>query len=256
MKDVMIYNRDGSVATSLYKGSYYKVPTILGCPVVLPSHIDRGTDGETSCHYHVDYRFEWPGFDNPRQVDYDKKILYGPAEVFGYNNYLKPPTILDNGQPITYEILECNNVYANPTGSIFESLCLLYWQLGTLESKDGYCVHHHTKLNQTGNCLTCPAHGMKFRKNGSPRYKAPFFLKFGDCNAQIIPLDMNEVMKIDMKEFHRVLNLRLIDSRQSVIATTTYEIPRGKGQHVINLKIWPTNAYSAPFQILPESCRT
>lgn len=232
----MIKNLDGNEAVEIIPGQKYLVPTIGGYNVVLPSHIDEGTDGPTSRHYHVDTRFDMPSIVG-READLIDPRTQQRAHIEDRSTV---PTLLDDGRPIVYRKRKAAHSYSLK-GSVFTSHCWLYYHLGELVAQDGHCVHHRTPLlrEQNNPCLTCPAHGMKYNLDGTPYYKAPFFIEIAGNKGQLsIP---KCTIEID-KPFSDITLITLIDSLGQKISSMFLDTPApsaGVGDLLkLNLDIW------------------
>ena len=173
---------DGNRCLSVIAGNEYMVPCVLGIPIIVPSHIDEGPEGQTSRHWHVDDRF------GDYEIPYEL-CSKETQESFsmGESNKLRTATIRDDGQEVVLERLVAKKNKIIPSGELFTSLCWLYNNLGHIEANNKHCAHHHTPLVDQDNCLYCPAHGLKYNQDGSPKYKAPFYLsvRYIDSNHDI-----------------------------------------------------------------------
>lgn len=166
-----VMDLDGRPVRTVEEGREYLVPCVYGIPVITPSHIDEGNEGQTSRHWHTDDRFGNVGRDTEfwSQVDRDDfGMIHGDS--------LRASIIKDNGEEIALEKMKAVKSEMWPSGGVFSSVCWLYEHYGTRTSKDGYCTHHRTPMAIQGGCYECPAHGLKFKLDGSPRYQAPFYI--------------------------------------------------------------------------------
>lgn len=173
---------DGSYPSSIIEGADYLVPCVFGIPVICPSHVDDGAEGPTGRHWHTDDRFgtvrrEFEFWHPDTQTE--MKMLDG--------DYLRSDILGDSGQLVVMERKTAAKSVMYPSGSVFSSLVWLYHTLGKENAKDNHCAHHRTPLVEQDGCLTCPAHGLKYKHDGSPRYNAPFFLstRYIDWDNQI-----------------------------------------------------------------------
>lgn len=163
---------DGQPVMSVTEGTDYLVPCVFGIPVICPSHVDQGTDGPTSRHWHTDDRFDGSSQDYKWWAKQTRKrFAMLPSDS------VRTDIVADEGQPVVMERKTAVKNSLRPSGAVWTSVAWLLEQLGDKPAVDGHCVHHHTALVDTGDCLTCPAHGLKYRKDGQPLYTPPFFVK-------------------------------------------------------------------------------
>lgn len=162
---------DGIQVSSIVEGQDYLVPCVFGIPVVCPSHIDEGTEGPTKRHWHTDDRFG----DIGRNFEYWSTSTRKELRMY-VGDAIKTDIIRDDGQPITMEQKTSQKTVIRPSGGAFTSQVWLYHNLGHQNAKDGHCVHHSTPLVRQDGCSVCPAHGLQYNSDGTPRYKAPFFI--------------------------------------------------------------------------------
>lgn len=179
---MQVTNLDGAPVLSVTEGDNYLVPCVFGIPIICPSHVDEGTDGPTSRHWHTDDRF-----GNVRRVfefwhpDTQTEMNMNEGDL------IKSDILKDDGQQVAMERKTATKSVIYPSGGNFTSIVWLYHTLGKENAKDNHCAHHRTPLIEQDDCLTCPAHGLKYKHDGSPRYKAPFFLstRYIDWDNQI-----------------------------------------------------------------------
>lgn len=162
---------DGVPVMSVTKDEDYLVPCVFGIPVICPSHIDEGTDGPTSRHWHVDDRFG----------ETSRGIKFWATKDRQHFNMLdgdkiRTDIVKDNEQLVQMERMTATKNVIRPSGGVWTTVVWLYYKFGHLPSTDGRCVHHSTPLVEQDGCLTCPAHALKYKQDGSPRYKAPFYI--------------------------------------------------------------------------------
>lgn len=169
---MQVTNLDGTPALSVTEGQEYLVPCVFGIPVIMPSHIDEGTDVPTGRHWHTDDRFG----SVARDYEYwsaDTRNKMGLIE----DDSIRSDILKDGDQPVVLEQKTARKTDIRPTGAAFTSIAWLYHTLGDQHSKDGRCVHHATPLVKQEGCLVCPAHALKYKEDGSPRYQGPFFIR-------------------------------------------------------------------------------
>lgn len=190
-------------------GQDYLVPHIAGVPVCLPPHIDEGTQGPTGKHYHVDHRFGTGKV--PIEMVEEECVkanhLGGPV--------VKTRILASEGEP-EWKPRRAVSVWW-PSGEIFTSSLYLYLNHGARESKNGRCTHHGTKLSKRHGCLVCPAHGLEFKEDGSPRYRAPFWLVID--GVRVLATMRPEFTGLEGNLRDKVL--RLEDSNREVISWET-----------------------------------
>lgn len=179
---MQITNLDGAPVLSVTEDEDYLVPCVFGIPVICPSHVDDGAQGPTSRHWHTDDRF---GTVRREFEFWHPKTRAEMGILFG--GYLKSDILRDDGQQVVMERKMAKKSVMYPSGGNFTSVIWLYHNLGQENAKDGHCAHHRTPLVEQDGCLTCPAHGLKYKPDGSARYKAPFFLstRYIDWDHQI-----------------------------------------------------------------------
>ena len=163
---------DGSPADDIIAGQKYLVPTVFGIPVICPSHVDEGLEGQTGRHWHLDDR--WGSLSRPKA--WFKGDCVDKLPDKGPHHTLSCAIIKDEGQPVVMTELRAEQTHITATGEVFASVAYLYHKYGGKSSKDGKCVHHGTDLLKQDGCLTCPAHGMKYELDGSPKYEPPFYI--------------------------------------------------------------------------------
>jgi len=176
-----VLNLDGTVATQVTRGQDYLVPSVFGIPIVCPSHIDEGNqDGPTGRHWHTDGR--WGNLDRP------KKWFHGPAVEalpdLGIDHTIQSAIIADEGQKVSHTQFTAHETECMPSGGIFTSLAWLYHLYGDQYAKDGRCPHHPTPLADYQGHQRCPSHGLRFKADGSPFYKAPFYVSLDYVNTE------------------------------------------------------------------------
>lgn len=227
---------DNSIDSIVEPGQDYLVPHIAGVPVTLPPHVDEGTEGPTGQHYHVDHRF---GVGKVPIDEVDENCVW--------ENRLGGPVvktrILSSEQEPELKPKRSLSIW-HPSGETFTSLLYLYMRLGTESSKDGYCVHHRTKLGKRHGCLVCPNHGMEFKADGSPRYQAPFWLSID--GVRVLATLRPDFTGLEGNLRDKVL--RLEDSNQEVIAWDTAKslsigdvyLRKGDTLH-LTIKAWTDN---------------
>lgn len=166
-----VTNLDGIVAKSIIWGQDYLVPCVYGIPVICPSHTDEGNEGATMHHWHTDDRFGDVGrgfkYWAPKDTA-DLKMELGDD--------LRSSIIRDSGESVKMERKTATKSQIWASGGVFSSVCWLYEHYGHLKANNNHCVHHHTPLVEQNNCLECPAHSLKYNFDGSPRYRAPFYI--------------------------------------------------------------------------------
>lgn len=257
----MILDLDDNPVDTIIKGEEYKVPCVNGLPVVLPSHVDEGTDGKTARHWHVDRR--WGDTMRPLELFCRRTEQHvGGRQSLQHN--LDVAIVKDQGEPIEYNILraQCTNVIA--TGQLFSSLAYLYLKHGTETSKDGFCVHHRTQLqfDTHHSCMTCPAHGLRYNRDSTPFYKAPFFVKLAidhvlmeSCELTSMKLRFHMSEDIEMTDY----TLYLMDSNEKIIAFCDNSMPSpitlSKDDHfVVTFGAWPSSDFCPSFAHKSEEC--
>ena len=169
----MITTLDGKPAQHIVQGAEYFVPTVHGIPIVLPSHIDEGNDGPSGRHWHTDNR--WGPVGRGLGVWSEETCQHFRMT---YGDLIKSSILKDEGQQIVYEKRTATDTVIWPSGGVFSSMVWLYYQYGDIPAKDGHCAHHHTQLQEHSDGeLQCPAHGLRYNRDGSPRFKGPFFIR-------------------------------------------------------------------------------
>lgn len=213
----MILTLEGYPTDVIERGQEYLVPTIEGLPVVVPSHVDEGNEGPTSRHYHVDKRF----YDTLIPIDKVDPWWYETVavpQVGREGGQLNVPTILDDGRAWEYQ----KHKACHPrtmSGEVFGSLVWLYMKLGETPARDGRCPHHQTELSYVPHegCMVCPAHGLRFHPDGSPKYKAPFWLRLGER----VPISLDPEFR-DWKGHNFILE----DDRGETISSMWLNAPK------------------------------
>ncbi len=169
---MQITHLDGTPALSVTEGQEYLVPCVFGIPVVMPSHVDEGNEGPTGRHWHTDDRFG----SVAREYEYWSEGTL--VEIKAYEgDSIRSDILRDGDQPVVLEQMTAHKTDIRPSGGVFTSIAWLYHTLGDQHSKDGRCVHHATPLVKQEGCLVCPAHALKYKDDGSPRYQGPFFIR-------------------------------------------------------------------------------
>lgn len=245
----------GNPVDSVTEGEKYLVPCVFGIPVICPSHVDEGTSGPTARHWHTDDRFGYTGrsgeFWHESTWDYFNTVA---------GDTIRSDTLKDEGQPIVMEEKTATKNVITPSGGVWSSLVWLYLNVGHLSSVDKHCVHHRTPLVKQDGCLTCPAHGLKFKLDGSPRYKSPFYVatRYIDWENNIHQARAEAFMGRDSVRLHIsgkfdvFPEIRLEDSTGEVIfkcnAKTRVKQPTQGGTSSLTLSIgaWPKTDLGCP----------
>jgi nitrite reductase/ring-hydroxylating ferredoxin subunit len=234
----MIKTLEGKPTDCVLAGYDYLVPAVRGIPVVVPSHVDEGNDGKTSRHWHVDTR--WGNSSKPKHYWNNETI-----EKFQVHDDLWTLILRDDGQSIEYERFTAEKSFIWPTGSAWSSLVWLYYHLGDLPANNGYCVHHHTRLDKWEDELVCPSHGMRFKADGSPRFQGPFFvqLTYGDAVSKV-PVTFDHELEIPFSvKVETRARLQLIDSNQEIVVESCDYIllPPDGESYLIEIIAWPSD---------------
>lgn len=246
---------DGTPTLSVTEGEEYLVPCVFGIPVIMPSHVDEGDDGPTGRHWHTDDRFG--------PVDRDYEYWSGSTLVkmnVRKGDAVRSDILRDDKQPVILEQKTARKTDIRPTGGVFTSVAWLYHTLGDQHSKDGRCVHHATPLVKQEGCLVCPAHALKYKDDGSPRYQGPFFIRLEyrawDDTTQHIRLPLclgpeSMVFKVDGC-FDEYPLLTLEDSTGEVIIQHTNwdaepvknaKGPNGSSTITMTVGAWPSKGH-------------
>lgn len=254
-----VLNLDGSEANVIEPGKSYLVPTLHGIPVVWPSHVDEGTSGRTSRHYHADYRFQRAD-TKAEDLDLDwlktTPLYKSDPEGIASATSLNVPTVFDDGREPHYQEQLCTHSASPMSGEIFSSLCWLYLNLGDIASPDGKCVHHATDLHyhEKSDCLRCPAHGLRYKVSGEPFYRAPFWLRVGgggrdeppeSRGGQRVPLTLGKLV------FEHPVGgtLYLEDDEGTIIDSVWCNYYRVPGtENEIEIKAWPKGPSATKFK--------
>lgn len=179
---MQVTHLDGMPALSVTEGEDYLVPCVFGIPVIMPSHIDEGNDGPTGRHWHTDDRFGSVQRDNKywsAETHKDTGMQEGDS--------IRSDILKDGEQSVVLEQKTAHKTDIRPSGGAFTSVAWLYHTLGDQHSKDGHCVHHATPLVKQEGCLVCPAHALKYKDDGSPRYQGPFFIRIDYTDWDYMP---------------------------------------------------------------------
>ncbi len=241
---------DGVPVMSVTKDEDYLVPCVFGIPVICPSHIDEGTDGPTSRHWHLDDRFGEVGWGIEFWDTEDRQDL---GMIDG--DVLKTDIMRDDGQPVQMERMPAIKNVIRPSGGVWTTVVWLYYKLGHLPATDGCCVHHPTPLVEQDGCLACPAHALKYKQDGSPRYEAPFYIRISyidwDDNIRCVrePVCIgNGGMKFKiMGNFYLFPILVLEDSKRERIMeirsdkSVTQVLPGEESILAVNIGVWPSS---------------
>jgi hypothetical protein len=242
---IMIKSFDGKPVQFIEQGEFYLVPTVRGLPVIIPSHIDEGTEGPTTRHWHVDRRWG----PTCREIDFWSDET---REQFGMvgDDELSAAIIKDEGQPIEYQMKRATETLVWPSGGVFASLVWLYHHFGHLPATDGHCVHHRTQLTERVGELICPAHGLRYKLDGSPRFQGPFFLKIRYCDPYDFqlkycqePLKFDEPIVFDVPRQHADTFpvVSLVDSIDEEVMRVSLASTEDKIS--ITVKSWPSDSY-------------
>ncbi len=237
---------------SVCEGQDYLVPCVWGIPVICPSHVDEGTEGPTSKHWHTDDRFGNVG----RGIEFwtpecQKRLRLNPEGP------INASTLRDDGQPVFMERKTAQKTVIRPTGALETSLAWLYKNLGQKSAENNCCAHQGTPLVEQDGCLTCPAHGLKYGRDGGPRYKAPFFISVRYINYDDEIHYVREPVETKISftvlgDFDPFPTFRLEDSEgvevfQWRLDTSLSILPPG-GATTLNLHMpaWSSQDYGAP----------
>lgn len=241
---------DGSPTLSVTKDEDYLVPCVFGIPVICPSHIDEGTDGPTSRHWHVDDRFG----ETSRGIEFwDEKERQHFNMVDG--DVIRTDIVKDNEQPVQMERMTATKNVIRPSGGVWTTVVWLYYKLGHLSSTDGCCAHHPTPLVEQDGCLACPAHALKYKQDGSPRYEAPFYISIPyidwDHNTRRVRESVcigHGDMKFKVKgNFDYFPHLALEDAKGECIMemrsdkSVTQVLPGEESILAVNIGVWPSS---------------
>ncbi len=238
----MILTLEGEPTQVIEPGLRYLVPTIEGLPVVVPAHVDEANEGPTSRHYHVDRRFKTVMLRSTK-CDPDWFSRVAAPQLHGFPEEINVPTLKDDGRE--WEYAEHMAVkMRDMSGEVFGSMVWLYMKLGTAPARDGMCPHHGTELSYDDGCMVCPAHGMRFNPDGSPRFKAPYWIGAGEERT---PVSLSP-------SFNRWGGdiLTLEDDKGEVIASMFMHMPKYEVgcTLMVNIKAWE-KSQGAPCTLLP-----
>lgn len=248
---MQVTNLDGTPALSVTDGQDYLVPCVFGIPVIMPSHVDEGDDGPTGRHWHTDDRFGHVGRDDKYWSAETRKRMYVHE-----GDSIRSDILKDGEQPVVLERKTARKTDIRPSGGVFSSVAWLYYMLGDQHSKDGHCVHHATTLVKQEGCLVCPAHALKYKDDGSPRYQSPFFIQIDYTDWDEMPQSIRRALCVRPESmefkvsgyFDQYPLITLEDSTGEMIAQDTdWDNPvksgRGpNGSSTITLRIgaWPS----------------
>lgn len=153
----------------------------------MPSHVDEGDDGPTGRHWHTDDRFG----SVARNYEYWSDGTIVRMGVYK-GDTIRSDILKDDKQPVVLEQMMAHKTDIKPSGGVFSSVAWLYHTLGDQPSKDGRCVHHATTLVKQEGCLVCPAHALKYKDDGSPRYQSPFFMQIDYTDWDEMPQSIRQ----------------------------------------------------------------
>lgn len=247
---MQVTNLAGTPVLSVTQGTSYLVPCVFGIPVICPSHVDEGTDGPTSKHWHVDDRFG-PTLRGRSFWAYQTLAKFPNFEP---DDEIRSDILRDEGQPVKMEQMVATKNVIRPSGGVWSTIVWLYYMLGCESAKEGCCVHHKTPLVAQKGYLVCPAHGLRYNLDGSPRYKAPFFLgtRFVDWKSRgkhaRVPVCIGkDAVKFDVSgNFDLYPTITLVDANGCVIMNMKSDIPvqqvekGGRSTLTISIGVWPS----------------
>ena len=256
----MVKNLDGQPVQHVVKGETYLVPTVLNVAVVLPSHIDRGEGAETSKHWHTDSR--WGSLDVPYALVDERtrdEFYMTSADSLGHD------IMRDDGQEVVYQkrIAQENIIW--PSGGVWSSVVWLYYNLGDVPAKDGHCAHHHTQLQECEQGgLICPAHGLRYKEDGSPRFKGPFYLRLQSARVgysvrQEVRLDEPMILKIRRdSKWEKDVSVLLEDSNGELVYAASFQPYVGRDYIKIIVDAWNSRGFCPSYEtkglVNHESC--